>query len=252
MITDAGNALEYDTVVEFGRTKRDTSRILADTGLHAVGMLEVQAATNYPQAGTGCSLELHGHYLGYTDDPGFRPRATAKRLCGRNVLSNWLGAPTITIKPISSVGQLMDWCRYISKPPLKGHYLQPDNRKDSGYTRQSTDVTPSAALRLAEVLGHFTMLDLASATGKGGLALKRAWRADLQAWHHRHRNVVPVDAPALIQQVWASDRTSMKRLPVQIRWNAQSPQSEHWRTAMAAHFEKVAGHRAAIGDIAPE
>ncbi len=244
--TDCGNALEYDTVVEFARTRRNLNRMLADTGLDAVGMLEVQAGTNFPGGGNGCSVMLHGHYIGYTDDPDFDEHRVAAQLCRRTVLSNWLGAPTASIVPVTQLGELFDRCRYINKPPLAGKYLVPDHRQATGFFVTKADVMRPVLLRLAEVLGHFEFSDFVSGTGTAGLAMKRDWRRSMQAWHRRQRNVVDVDVPALIQQVWQTDRTRVTRPPIDVRRDVRSPPSTAWHDAMASRIEEVEANRANV------
>lgn len=98
-------------------------------------------------------IELHAHTLGYTDDPSLKPVAVAHRLRSRKILTSWLGAPTVTIKPVNSLARLRGQCAYLFKAPVKFSPPMKDGYEKSGHrcVRALID-RPSLALRLAEVL----------------------------------------------------------------------------------------------------
>ena len=71
LIGDVGNSLEYQTVIELARCRRNFAKVLGLTALQAVGLRELQAVSNFPGGGHGRMFEFHAHAIGYTDDPGF-------------------------------------------------------------------------------------------------------------------------------------------------------------------------------------
>lgn len=245
LVGDVGNSLEYRTVVELRRAKRDFAKMLADTGLHAIGMLEIQAGANYPGGGHGSTLELHAHAIGFTDNPAFPTHAVSRALCGRTILANWLGAPTVRIDPITSRGHLRRQCYYMCKAPFQGSRIEPDGSKASGFRRVGVSIErPALALRIAEVLGHLTVDDAVFCTGKGGIALKGEWLRALREWHGRRCCGHDVDVPALIQNVWNHGRTRISRPPIDIRRDTSRSVDSAWADAMRQEIALVHENRA--------
>lgn len=233
LISDVGKSLEYQTVIELARCRRDFSKVLGLTGLHAVALLELQAVSNYPGGGHGRMFELHAHAIGYTDDPGFKPHGTAKRLKRRNILTSWLGAPTVTIKPVKTLARLRSQCFYLFKAPVKCGRLMKDGFEPSGYKRFRGSINrPSLALRLAEALCHIEFDHAVFCTGLGGKALKRDLLQRLRAWHARCPIASSGDLPARIQKVWAGGRVTQPRHPVDIRRGTVLAADPTWENAV--------------------
>ncbi|TCP31353.1 hypothetical protein [Sphingomonas sp. BK235] len=240
LISDVGNSLEYQTVIELARCRRDYAKVLGRTGLQAVGLLELQAVSNYPGGGHGRMLELHAHAIGYTDDPRFKPQATARLLRDRTILTSWLGAPTVTIKPVNSLARLRGQCAYLFKAPVKCGRLMKDGFEPSGYKRFRGSINrPSLALRLAEVLCDIEFSRAVFCTGLGGKALKRDLLQRLRAWQARSPNAPDANLRRIIQKIWAGGRTSSLRHPVDVRRGVAAAMDPRWAHAISESRVKL-------------
>ncbi len=90
----------------------------------------------------------------------------------------------------------------LCKALISASCLENDRGTVNGLRRVNVGLDrPSLALRLAEALLHIRYEDAVFATGKGGIALKRAWLGGLRGHHRAQPHADPVDYAALFQRI---------------------------------------------------
>ena len=240
-IDDVGNSLERAPVIEVERLRNKCRKAMNQMQLHGLAFIEIQGA-QYPQRGRGHTLMAHVHFFGYSDDPAFCPRTAQRLVRAKHFLSNWLGAPTVVLKPISTLSSLQRRCGYVFKPPVMGKRLVPDAGKRTGYKCFNSTVSASLALRLVEVLAQIDLSQACFATG-GGCTLRQQLLSDMRTWHRRQRVVRADDPQQLFQRLWDAPRYKSRRLPAELHFTPGCQSSDAWYTAMQLLMREVVTNR---------
>ncbi|WP_242097639.1 hypothetical protein [Sphingomonas sp. CROZ-RG-20F-R02-07] len=242
-IPDVGNSLEYAPHVELFRVKRDTGKMLAAVGMHAVGVTELQLG-RFPGKGAGRTVQAHVHTLGYFDDPVATLKGAEATLARGSTSSNWLGASVADFRPVTSLYDLKYRCRYMFKAPLQSQFFGNDREKRSGkYTKHTEALDPSGALLLMQILSHITLGN--ATTAHGDLVKpKGLWIRQVSSWTKAHPVRKDFDYRRAFQRVWENTRTRKKRAEPVIRFDAKAPLDLQWNAAMQPLFSEVAASQA--------
>lgn len=137
-------------------------KLIRSENLSSVFGIELQALTNYPQRGKGCSFLLNAHALLWTDDTEFDVDEAQRRMRQSCRLVSELGAPTATLTPRTlNEGELEYAGRYMLKPPADGKFRARHDEIPNRWVLKPTDqVRPAMLLRLAEILSQLEFTDL--------------------------------------------------------------------------------------------
>lgn len=160
--------------------------------LNAIGVIELQAVTNWPQGGKGRAFLFHAHILAWTDDPNFTTAAAAKR--GRELFTIKDANKSVVIKKVgNSEGDIAHLSYYMFKAPIEGKRAVIKKKKGGGKARHfdptEEGMRPELCFRLAELLTHFRIQQLVIGIGDEGVAIKRSLLMDLHAWHGELQSV---------------------------------------------------------------
>ena len=246
-ISDVGNTLEATPSIELGRLRRDVRKMLELTGMHAIGVVELQLA-RYPLKGRGRTIQVHVHTIGYVDQDTPTIAAAdklgeqlAEAISSRSTLSNWLGAPVARFRQIPNRARLAAYCAYLFKAPLNESWLVKEPRMRSGYrTRSHGQVDGKGALRLTEILSRLTLRSATLAHGDL-VRPKGEWIGHVKDWCAERPIRNEPDFEAAFRRVRVSGRPNTSP---EIRTDGRASVDLGWRVAMADMFAAVAENRA--------
>ena len=243
LITDIGNSLEYDPVIELERLQRDARKAFALLGLHAIGITEFQLA-RYPMKGKGRTVEAHIHAVGYTYDQSLTIKGAEAAIAKRRTLFNWLGAPVADLQPINSPNDLKFYCAYMLKPPISESWLVRDGSKGTGFKMNSADdLDPWGAMRLTEILASLTLRNATVARGEL-VHPKGEWHRRIAQYMRRHPADGDYDYAGAFAALWKNPPVRKPRAGTVIRKDAREPLDLRWRDAMSDWFAEVADNQA--------
>lgn len=213
-IDESGNTLMRRPRLNRTAFRQKVYRALHARKLDAVITLELQALTNYPQAGHGNTLMLHAHALVWSDDPAWADDPqTAYGTWALDVghRDSWScrfeAEPILPLIIGDTAGDIATVAAYMSKVPSNGSRSIKNPETDTRRMRSTiASYRPDDALRVMEVLSQIELNQLIFAVGRGN-DIVRPWRKALLAVHKGHRRASQRDATiAEIAAGWATLR----------------------------------------------
>ena len=255
IITDSGNILARDGHVDPEALRRKIDKLLREAKLDAVFVIEVQLLTNFPSHGHGGTHCWHVHFIGTTNDPDFDIKGLESTMRDSGRLSNVFGAPTVKLKPITSLAHLMRCCAYMLKPPAIGKRLFPHTKIPNGWTFKKVFVRQDEAFRLGEALSRVAIGQLVHSVGEGKHILRPAMRK-ARAWHKSQWRKVKNKLPAGfdVAKLWADIRGSRANnlyQPYIFAQKGDAPSGDEWSKLAAEVLATINAARAANGSEAP-
>jgi hypothetical protein len=193
VIDDDGVTLDREPRFDARSFKNRLSKYVGRSlKLNAIGMIELQAVTNWPQGGKGRALLFHAHILAWTDDPDFTTAAAAKRGCELFTIKD--AKKSVVVKKVgNSEGDIAHLAFYMFKAPIEGKRAilkkKKGGRKARLFKPTEEGMRAELCFRLAELLTHFKIQQLVFGIGDEGVAIKRSLLTDLHAWYGKSKNV---------------------------------------------------------------
>lgn len=176
-------------------------KALSKLGLQGIGAFEV--APLRASKGAEPKLLVHVHFLGWTADSSFKPKAAAKAMNGRGTFPNGFGAQGVTIQSRKMAAKnfrkkkseayrhlfsdlhrdqtkaSLTWLGYyLLQAPAYVKQLCPDKRKPGKTVMRSNykNYSPQLAHALDRMLSEVSIIDAVFSVGKEGQLVGRAWR----------------------------------------------------------------------------
>lgn len=209
IITDSGNTFSRHAFINLEAERRRADKVLRAAKLDGVFSTEVQHITNFPQRGHGGTDCWHHHCVATTNDPDFDIEAVAAELCDSGRLSNIFDMPTVKIRPITSLAQLMRCCVYMLKAPAIGKRLVPHPLIPLAWTFENVSLRSDVIVRLAEAISQVEIGQIVHSVGQGKHLLRPAIKA-VRVWHkaryYRTKNRLAADFD--VAELWADIRNS--------------------------------------------
>lgn len=161
--------------------KAKTYQQIRSTGLHAIGVIEIQPITNYPFQGTN-TLSMHAHGIAWGNTPGTARKAAVKKTNHSRAWLNHLEADPVQLNmPERIKGGFLGWLCYMWDNPDYAKRVRYWRNGKTSLANHVKTYPAGLALRIMEGLSYYSLPNLAFSVGDGKY-LRRAWEKELRAW----------------------------------------------------------------------
>lgn len=161
--------------------KAKTYQQIRSTGLHAIGVIEIQPITNYPFQDTN-TLSMHAHGIAWGNTPGLARRAAVKKTNQSRAWRNHFEADPVQLNmPERIKGGFLGWLCYMWDNPDYAKRVRFWRNGKTSLANHVKTYPAGLALRIMEGLSYYSLPNLAFSVGDGKY-LRREWEKELRAW----------------------------------------------------------------------
>lgn len=181
--------------------KAKTYQQIRTTGLHAIGVVEIQPITNYPFQDTN-TFTMHAHGIAWGHTPGPARRAAVRKTNQSRAWSNRLEADPVQLKmPVRTEGGILGWGCYMWDNPDYAKRVRCWRNGKTSLANHVKTYPAGLALRLLEGLSYYSLPNLAFSV-RDGKYLRRQWEKELCAWGSARDTLIDPEPEFDIAAAW--------------------------------------------------
>lgn len=178
---DGGWTWEWQPEIDVPALFQHVRRAVDSVGLDGIGVLHIDTFRNIARE-PGARLCAHVHVLARAKAEVALPSCRAIKKALKLRFPNWIGAPGVVVKRVrKGPSNFANLGRYMLNVPHHAKNPIPRKDKPGRFWIRSTEkrFTPSAAVRLAEIMSHMSIFDAVIGMGPWGVAVRAAWKAEV-------------------------------------------------------------------------
>lgn len=219
IIHDGWHTLDRDTELDLKDIKERVRNVLHRHKLSYLGVIELDAVSNYPAKGKGSCIMPHVHMVVWSDHDFGVDELNAKIGSTNRLNSDW-GAPTVKVSSRLTEENLVHKSAYMFEQTFKCKRLGAPNPETGKCTLKPVykHVPPHLTLRLSEILANCTLKDLIISSGDG-IAFKGSLLKALRTGQKKAglgKKPINLTAEKAFRQLRENTTRGFKRYPIRI------------------------------------